>query len=119
MTHAIDDKNFRLPLSIRPRRYAATLTLDMEAKTFTGQQTIELDLEKPSNEIVLHAIALQLGEVTFRAGKGKSLKPTELRPVQASETVVLRFGEQLPAGAAALDVAWTGHFTEGLRGLYT
>ncbi|QRK10128.1 M1 family metallopeptidase [Archangium violaceum] len=118
MAHATDDKNFRLPLSIRPRRYEVTLTLDMEAKSFTGQQTIELDLEKPSNEIILHAIALQLGEVTFRAGNGKSVKPTELRPVQASETVVLRFDEPLPQGAGALDVAWTGRFTEGLRGLY-
>ena len=63
MTHATDDKNFRLPLTIRPRRYAATVTLDMEAKSFTGQQTIELELEKPSKEIILHAIALQLGEV--------------------------------------------------------
>ncbi|WNG40697.1 M1 family metallopeptidase [Archangium violaceum] len=118
MAHVTDDKNFRLPLTIRPRRYAATLTLDMEAKSFTGQQTIELDLEKPSNEIILHAIALQLGEVTFRAGNGKSFKPTELQPVQASETVVLRFNEPLPQGAGALDVAWTGRFTEGLRGLY-
>jgi len=118
MAHVTDDKNFRLPLSIRPRRYAATVTLDMEAKSFTGQQTIELELEKPSNEIILHAIALQLGEVTFRGGDGKSLKPREIQPVQVSETVVLRFGEPLPAGAAALDVAWTGRFTEGLRGLY-
>ncbi len=118
MAHPTDDKNFRLPLSIRPRRYAATLTLDLEGKSFTGQQTIELDLEKPSNELILHAIALQLGEVTFRGGNGKSLKPTELRAVPASETVVLRFGEQLPAGAGALDVAWTGRFTEGLRGMY-
>ncbi|WP_257450787.1 M1 family metallopeptidase [Archangium lipolyticum] len=117
MTHVTEDKNFRLPLSIRPRRYEATLTLDMEAKTFSGQQTLELELEKPSNEIILHANALKLGEVTFRAN-GKSLKPAEIRPVQVSETVVLRFGEQLPAGAAALDVAWTGRFTEGLRGLY-
>lgn len=118
MAHATEDKNFRLPLSIRPRRYAATVTLDLEAKSFSGQQTIELELEKPSNEIILHAIALQLGEVTFRAGNGKSLKPAEVRPVQASETVVLRFAESLPQGAAALDVAWTGRFTEGLRGLY-
>ncbi|MGZ3460514.1 MAG: M1 family metallopeptidase, partial [Archangium sp.] len=118
MAHVTDDKNFRLPLSLRPRRYAATLTLDLEAKSFSGQQTIELDLEKPSNEIILHAIELPLSGVTFRAGNGKSVKPTEIRPVPVSETVVLRFGEQLPAGPAALDMAWTGHFSEGLRGLY-
>ncbi len=117
MAHATDDKNFRLPLSIRPRRYAATLTLDLEAKTFTGRQSIELKVEKPSDEIILHAIALKLGEVTFRAGE-RSWKPTEVREVPVSETVVLRFGEPLPAGEGALEVAWTGRFSEGLRGLY-
>ncbi|HZI02903.1 MAG TPA: M1 family peptidase, partial [Archangium sp.] len=106
MAHITEDKNFRLPLSTRPRRYAATLTLDMEAKAFTGQQTIELDLDKPSNEIILHANALQLGQVTFRAG-GKQWRTSDFQAVPVSETVVLRFGEQLPAGAAALDVAWT------------
>ena len=117
MAHITEDKNFRLPLSIRPRRYAATVTLDMEAKSFTGQQTLELDLDKPSNEIILHANALQLGQVTFRAG-GKSWKPADIRAVPVSETVVLRFNEALPAGSGELDVAWTGRFTEGLRGLY-
>ena len=118
MAHSTEDKNFRLPLSLRPRRYAATVTLDLEARSFQGQQTIELELEKPSNEIILHAIALQLGEVTFRGGNGRSLKPTDMRVVPMSETVVLRFGEALPTGAGALDVAWTGRFNEGLRGLY-
>jgi puromycin-sensitive aminopeptidase len=117
MAHPTEDKNFRLPTSIRPRRYAATLTLDMDAKTFSGQQTIDLELAEPSKEIILHAIALQLGEVTFRAG-GEQRKPASIQPVQQSETVVLRFDAPLPRGAASLDVAWTGRFTEGLRGLY-
>ncbi|MBZ4418074.1 M1 family metallopeptidase [Myxococcus sp. RHSTA-1-4] len=117
MAHPTEDKNFRLPASIRPRRYAATLTLDMDAKRFSGQQTIDLELAEPSKEIILHAIALQLGEVTFRAG-GEQRRPSSIQPMQQSETVVLRFDAPLPKGPASLDVAWTGGFTEGLRGLY-
>ncbi|AKQ63089.1 Membrane alanine aminopeptidase N [Myxococcus hansupus] len=117
MAHPTEDKNFRLSTSIRPRRYAATLTLDLDAKSFSGQQTLELDLSAPSKEIILHAIALELGEVTFRAGNTQH-KPASIQPVAASETVVLRFDEALPTGAATLDIAWTGRFTEGLRGLY-
>ncbi|ATB50859.1 M1 family metallopeptidase [Corallococcus macrosporus] len=117
MAHPTEDKNFRLPTSIRPRRYAATLTLDLDAKSFSGQQTIDLDVSAPSNELILHGIALALSDVTFRAG-GQSRKPASIQPVAVSETVVLRFDEALPAGAASLDVTWTGRFTEGLRGLY-
>ncbi|MFP2912437.1 M1 family metallopeptidase, partial [Pyxidicoccus sp. 3LFB2] len=117
MAHPTEDKNFRLPTTIRPRRYVATVTLDLDARTFSGQQTIELELAEPATEIILHAIALQLGEVTFRAG-GEQRRPASLQPMAQSETVVLRFDAPLPAGAASLEVAWTGRFTEGLRGLY-
>jgi puromycin-sensitive aminopeptidase len=118
MAHLTEDKNFRLPLSVRPQRYAATLTLDLEARAFTGLETIELELEKPTDEIILHAIALKLGEVVFRTRDGRICVSNEVRAVPESETVVLRFPEQLPSGAGSLDVAWTGRFTEGLRGLY-
>ncbi len=117
MAHPTEDKNFRLPTSIRPRRYAATLTLDLDAKSFSGQQTLDLELSAPAKEIILHAIALDLGAVTFRAGS-EQRKPAAIQPMPASETVVLRFDEALPTGPASLDIAWTGHFTEGLRGLY-
>jgi puromycin-sensitive aminopeptidase len=117
MAHPTEDKNFRLPTSTHPRRYAATLTLDLDAKRFSGQQTLDLELAEPSKEIILHAIALQLGEVTFRAG-GEARKPRSIQPMPQSETVVLHFDAPLPKGAAALEVAWTGRFTEGLRGLY-
>ncbi|WP_164017648.1 M1 family metallopeptidase [Pyxidicoccus trucidator] len=117
MAHPTEDKNFRLPTTIRPRRYVATVTLDLDARTFSGQQTIELELAEPAREIILHAISLQLGEVTFRAGS-EQRKPASLQPMTKSETVVLRFDTPLPAGPASLDVAWTGRFMEGLRGIY-
>ncbi|MBF5044549.1 M1 family metallopeptidase [Aggregicoccus sp. 17bor-14] len=117
MAPTTDDKNFRLPLTIRPRRYAATLTLDLQAQSFQGEQTIALSLEKPAQEVVLHAIALELGRVALRAG-GRTLTPASVTALPVSETVVLRFAEAVPAGDCELDVAWTGHFTKGLRGLY-
>ncbi|MBU8900251.1 M1 family peptidase [Corallococcus sp. H22C18031201] len=117
MAHPTEDKNFRLPTTVRPRRYAATLTLDLEARALSGQQTVDLELAQPTREIILHAIALQVGEVTFRAS-GASHRPASIDVMPQSETVVLRFAEALPAGAGSLDVAWTGRFTEGLRGLY-
>src|SRR5438552_1906068 len=35
-----------------------------------------------------------------------------------SETITLRFEEELPPGNAMLDLAWNGSFSPGLRGLY-
>ncbi|NVJ23491.1 MULTISPECIES: M1 family metallopeptidase [Myxococcus] len=117
MAHPTEDKNFRLPTAVRPSRYAATLTLDLDAKSFSGQQTVDVELAEPTREIILHAIALQLGDVTFRSGNAQH-KPASIRPVAVSETVVLTFDAPLPKGPATLELAWTGPFTDGLRGLY-
>ncbi|NTX49852.1 M1 family metallopeptidase [Myxococcus sp. CA039A] len=117
MAHPTEDKNFRLPTAVRPHRYAATLTLDLDAKSFSGQQTIEVELAEPTREIILHAIALKLGEVSFRSGNARH-QPTSIRPVEVSETVVLSFDAPLPKGPATLELGWTGSFTDGLRGLY-
>jgi puromycin-sensitive aminopeptidase len=117
MAHATEDKNFRLPRTVLPRRYAATVTLNLDDRTFSGTQTLELEVTAPTDEIILHGIALQLGKVSFRAG-AEQRAPKSIQPVPQSETLVLRFDAPLPQGAASLDVEWTGRFTEGLRGLY-
>ncbi|CAM3622692.1 M1 family peptidase [Corallococcus sp. ZKHCc1 1396] len=117
MAHPTDDKNFRLPTTLRPRRYTATVTLDLEGRAFRGEQRVELELSQPTQEIILHANALELGEVTFRAGND-TRKPASVRVAPVSEAVVLTFDAPLPAGAATLDVLWTGRFSDGLRGLY-
>ncbi|MFL5346526.1 MAG: M1 family metallopeptidase [Hyalangium sp.] len=117
MAHPTEDKNFRLPRTVLPRRYASTVTINLEERSFSGSQTIELEVATPTNELILHGIALQVGKVTFRAGN-EQRAPASIRNVAESETVVLQFGAPLPTGAASLDVEWTGRFTEGLRGLY-
>ena len=60
MGHPTDDRNYRLPESPRPRRYAAALSLDLEGRRFDGQGTIEVVLGAPTSEIVLHALELEV-----------------------------------------------------------
>ncbi len=117
MPHPTDDKNFRLPESIRPRRYEAHLAIDLEQKSFGGRETLSLTLSGPSDEIVLHAVELDVARAIFRAG-GREIAAAEIRAAPASETVVLRFPEKLPWGEGSLTIDWHGRFSPGLRGLY-
>ncbi len=117
MAHPTSDKNFRLPAHVRPARYATTLSLDLDGKRFSGTGTIELVLTRPVEEIVLHAVDLDLVRATFRSsGRALAASWSELAP--ESQTVILRLPEALPAGTATLEIAWSGRFTPGLRGLY-
>src|SRR6267154_6649350 len=110
-------KNFRLPEDVRPTRYRADLAPDLGQGRFDGRMDIELSLGRPRKEIVLHAIDLDLGRVEARTS-GKTIAADRIDADPESQTVTLRFAEEIPKGSAVLDVAWQGKFSPGLRGLY-
>ncbi|MFL5377983.1 MAG: M1 family aminopeptidase [Myxococcales bacterium] len=110
-------KNFRLPEDVRPTRYRADLAPDLDQGRFEGRMDIELALARSRREIVLHGIDLQINRAELRAG-GKTLAPDRIEADAESQTISLRFGEEIPKGAATLQMAWKGSFSPGLRGLY-
>jgi puromycin-sensitive aminopeptidase len=117
MAHPTDDKAYRLPQDVRPTAYEAEITVDLAARRFSGRIRIGLHLGHPRQELVLHAAELEVGQAAVAAG-GRELLAVESRLVPASETLVLRFAEPLPAGEASLELAWHGSLSAGLRGLY-
>ena len=58
MTNRSDDAAFRLPETIRPICYDATLRLDPAGKRFSGDLTLSLALATTTSEIILHAVDL-------------------------------------------------------------
>jgi puromycin-sensitive aminopeptidase len=110
-------KNFRLPTDAKPVRYGVHLAPDLAQGTFEGRMELELSLQKPRRELHLHAVGLEVQRARIRLPKGEPLKATVTADAE-SETVTLKFGQDVPAGAAVLDLAWSGRFSAGLRGLY-
>ena len=117
MAHPTDDRNFRLPLHVRPTSYDAMLSVDLDGRRFAGTIRIDLELVEPSAEIVLHGTELDVARARLRVG-GRDLDPVEVVAAPASETIVVRFAAPLPRGPAALELGWAGRMTDGLRGLY-
>ena len=106
-------KNFRLPLDVRPVRYSAHLAPDLKAGTFEGRLELEIRLDKPRSELQLHAVGLEVQRARVRPSRRATVSADA-----ESETVTLQFAEELPAGSHVLDIAWSGKFSPGLRGLY-
>ena len=75
MAHPTADKNFRLPETIHPERYDAHLAIDLREKRFSGKQTVQLRVAAPTNEVVLHAVELNVSRAVARLKAG---------PVEAS-----------------------------------
>src|SRR6266404_659187 len=110
-------KNLRLPVDVRPTRYAAELRIDLAHDRFTGQLLIDLALGQSRREIYLHAVDLDVSAASVEVN-GRTLSAEKTSVDVESETVTLTFGEPLPAGATTLRLDWSGKFTPGLRGLY-
>ncbi len=116
MAHPTADRNFRLPGDPRPVRYEAFLSLDLVRGTFDGRIRIELELERAAEELVLHAVGLDISSAqVVVAGEPRA---ASVAAAAQSETVVLRTPSPIPAGRADLLVHWSGRFNVGLRGLY-
>ena len=106
-------KNFRLALDVRPLRYSAHLAPDLKKGTFEGRMELEIQLDRPRRDFQLHAVGLELQRARARPAINASTTADA-----ESETVTLSFPAELPAGKHVLDIAWSGRFTPGLRGLY-
>src|SRR2546428_456769 len=109
-------KNFRLPTDCKPVRYSAHLAPDLAKGTFEGRMELEVRLQAPRREIHLHGIGLDVKRARARV-QDRALKAAIAADAE-SETITLRFDEELPPGNAMLDIAWSGKFSPGLRGLY-
>jgi puromycin-sensitive aminopeptidase len=116
MTTRSDDRNFRLSRDVLPRRYEATLAVDFSSKAFRGKEVVAVSIARPVREVVLHALALDIHRAELHAAGAVHTAKVTVLPL--SETVVLEFSAEVAPGDAALQLEWSGRFSEGLRGLY-
>ena len=106
----------RLPEGARPENYKLTFTPDLENAKFEGDETIAIQLLKPSSEITLNAVDIDFHEVTVTSG-GTTQK-AEVTPEKEKEMVVLRVDKPLPAGPATVHITYSGILNNEMRGLY-
>jgi aminopeptidase N len=113
--YAFDTTPGRLPKDIVPVRYAIDLSPDLDAKSFTGEETVEIDLRRPTPRIVLNAADLTISTVEL-ADEPKNAAEVAADP--ASQTVTFTFPQPLSAGAHKLHLRFSGRINPYARGLY-
>lgn len=109
---------FRLPSNVRPIRYHLTLKPDLNAFSFTGEETVEIDVLEPVSEIVLNAAELQVPSASLELPGGEVLDAGEIGLDEDTDRLTLRFSQAVPAGKAALRLSFSGVLNDELRGFY-
>ena len=105
----------RLPSTVFPEHYTLTLSPDLKAATFSGVESIDIDIKQPATSITLNA-----AEITFQSVKilqGEQQTATVALDT-AREQATFTFPHELHAGKARLDIRYTGILNNELRGFY-
>ncbi len=95
----------RLSRSVEPVRYAAELTVVPAQETFSGTIDIALSVHEPASVIWLNATDLTVGEASLKAG-GRTVAARVVPG--GSDFVGFAFDQAVPAGEAALHIAYSG-----------
>ncbi|KAJ8958114.1 hypothetical protein NQ318_006043 [Aromia moschata] len=75
-----------------------------------------LKVVKPTDEIVLNALDLNLDSVVLRGDK--ELTPTEIKQCTEEETARFSFASSIASGSYHLDIAFKGEINDKMKGLY-
>jgi aminopeptidase N len=106
----------RLPGVARPLHYTLQLAPDLQAATFTGEETIDLTLAQAVDSIVLNAWQLKFAAVTAQSD-GRTLT-AEVSVDPGLQQVTFHFARKLSAGPVTLKIAYSGILNGDLRGFY-
>lgn len=106
----------RLPDIAHPDNYKLTFKPDVESARFDGDETISIQVQKPTSEITLNAVDIDFHDVSITSN-GNTQKAT-VTPEKEKEMVVLAVEKQLPAGPATIHITYSGILNSEMRGFY-
>lgn len=106
----------RLPQIAVPNSYQLSFAPDFSNNTFAGEETIQVQVLKPTSEIVLHSkdINFQSASIT---STGVS-QQADVTLVPESQMARLRTGASINPGPATLHIRYIGTLNDELRGFY-
>ena len=106
----------RLSGAVIPDHYTLWFAPDLEKETFRGRETIRVNVSAPTRAITLNAAEITFGEVSITAC-GQTQTAQVSTDAQA-ETATFTVPQQIPAGPASIQIAYTGILNDKLRGFY-
>ena len=102
----------QLPTGVVPVLYDISVRPDATALTFSGEETITVDVKTPTRTLVLNAAELQITRATFDG------KPARVTLDAAAQTMTVTLPAVAKVGRHLLGFAWTGTINRSAAGLF-
>ncbi|MBI4202118.1 MAG: M1 family metallopeptidase [Chloroflexi bacterium] len=111
-------KFYQLPDTIRPLKYRLVLTPDLEKFTFAGEEEVEVEVLRATEQVVMNALELQVSTAWATQAGGRRIEAARIDHDEQSQTVTLTFGSRLVPGKATVGLHYTGILNDRLHGFY-
>ena len=108
----------RLPATVVPSNYKLFLDPDIAGQKFSGEETITVQVQQATSEIVLNSLGLEISLAEALPGLDMATLPAQVTYDQPNEMARLTFAKPVPEGIVGLHLKFSGKLTAGLRGLY-
>ncbi len=110
---------FLLPTHIEPTHYEIELRPQIKSFTFSGSETISINIHRATSTVELHSLDLQIetAEILLLPEE-TTLKARKIRSNARRETITLEFPKRLRKGAAELLLKFSGELNDKMQGFY-
>ena len=113
----INKKSIRLPNFISPISYNLTINPDLESFTFSGNETIQIKIDKEVNKITLHSKDIDIETVKYKNNKTEQFS-SKITYDERKETATFYFKNKIKKGNGELSIVFSGIINDNLRGFY-
>ena len=105
----------KLPKKVVPVEYSIRVVPNIDKLTFTGSETVKVNVWAPVNQLVLNSLEL---EISDGAIDGESLPKSAIKIAKKEELLTLNLSTQLPAGEHTISLNFSGKINQQGQGLY-
>src|SRR5580765_5720919 len=106
----------RLPEIAVPENYQISFAPDFQKDNFAGEETIKLQVLKPTSQIVLNSAEISFEEAIVSTGGATQKARVALDTDKEMATLSLE--KEIQPGAATIHIKYSGILNDELRGLY-
>ncbi len=102
----------QLPRTVVPLVYDIQIRPDAKAMTFTGTESVTIDVRQATQTIQLNAADLTIGTATFDG------RPASVKTDAAAQLLTVTLPKAASVGRHTLSFAWTGKINQSAAGLF-
>ncbi|MGH9430337.1 MAG: M1 family metallopeptidase [Terriglobia bacterium] len=105
-----------MPHDVIPSHYQMTFEPNFQQNNFTGDETIDVRISRPTKTITLNALEIQFHSATVSVGA--TTQKAQVATDPKAEMATLAVPDTLAAGPAKVHIKFVGLLTDQLRGFY-